>query len=138
MTFLDSLNSLKFDFTWNKSGCKIIKFQQSLALTSHFERFWSIVYCWFSALRRLYFELKKHSAAWELHLRLLSSVYYERMSRIMMPLLLLPDVISIKRSVEKYCSKQKYGRINLHTVQGRLICNFHFVILRFHVKLWQF
>ena len=43
MTFLDRLNSLKFDFTQNRSGGKNIKFQQSPALTSHFESFWSIV-----------------------------------------------------------------------------------------------
>ena len=43
MTFLDCLNSQKFDFTQNQSGGKIIKFQQSQALTSHFESFWSIV-----------------------------------------------------------------------------------------------
>ena len=39
MTFLDCLNSPKFDFTQNLSGGKIIKFQQSQALTSHFESF---------------------------------------------------------------------------------------------------
>ena len=44
MTFLDRLNSPKFNFTQNWSGGgKIIKFQQSQALTSHFESFWSIV-----------------------------------------------------------------------------------------------
>ena len=43
MTFLDRLNSLKVDFTQNLSGSKIIKLQQSQALTSHFESFWSIV-----------------------------------------------------------------------------------------------
>ena len=43
MIFLDRLNSLKFDFTQNLSDGKIIKFQQSQALTSHFESFWSIV-----------------------------------------------------------------------------------------------
>jgi len=43
MTFLDCLNSPKCDFTQNRSGGKIIKFQQSQALTSHFESFWSIV-----------------------------------------------------------------------------------------------
>ena len=43
MTFLDCLNSPKFDFIQNLSGGKIIKFQQSQALTSHFESFWSIV-----------------------------------------------------------------------------------------------
>ena len=47
MTFLDHLNSPKCDFTQNWSGVKIIKFQQSPALTSHFESFWSIVYCSF-------------------------------------------------------------------------------------------
>ena len=43
MTFLDRLNLPKFDFTQNRSGSKIIKFQQSQAVTSHFEIFWSIV-----------------------------------------------------------------------------------------------
>ena len=43
MTLLDCLNSPKFDFTLNRSGGKLIKFQQSQALTSHFESFWSIV-----------------------------------------------------------------------------------------------
>ena len=43
MTFLDRSNSLIGDFTQNWSGGKIIKFQQSQALTSHFESFWSIV-----------------------------------------------------------------------------------------------
>ena len=41
MTFLHRSNALKFDFTQNRSGGKIIKFQQSQALTSHFESFWS-------------------------------------------------------------------------------------------------
>ena len=44
MTFLDRLNSPKCDFTQNQSGSKIIKDQQSQALTSHFESFWSIVH----------------------------------------------------------------------------------------------
>ena len=43
MTFLDRLNSPKFDFTENQSGVKIVKYQQRQALTSHFESFWSIV-----------------------------------------------------------------------------------------------
>ena len=43
MTFLDRLNSQKFDFTQNWNGCESIKYQQSPALTSHFESFWSIV-----------------------------------------------------------------------------------------------
>ena len=43
MTFLDRLNSPKYDFTQNWSGGKIIKSQQSQALTSHFEGFWIIV-----------------------------------------------------------------------------------------------
>ena len=43
VTFLDRLNSQKFDFTQNRIGGRIIKFQQSQALTSHFESFWSIV-----------------------------------------------------------------------------------------------
>ena len=42
MTFLDRLNSLKCYFTQNRIGGK---FQQSHALTSHFEIFWSIVQC---------------------------------------------------------------------------------------------
>ena len=42
LTFLDCLNSQKFDFTQNLSTGKMI-FQQSQALTSHFESFWSIV-----------------------------------------------------------------------------------------------
>ena len=46
MTFLDSLNSPKCDFTLNLRGGKIIKFQQSQVLTSHFESFWSIVLCY--------------------------------------------------------------------------------------------
>ena len=44
MTFLECLNAPKLDFTQNQSGGKIIKFQQSQALTSHFESFWSIVW----------------------------------------------------------------------------------------------
>ena len=44
MTFLERLNLPKFDFTQNLSGSKMIKIQQSQALTSHFESFWSIVY----------------------------------------------------------------------------------------------
>ena len=43
MTFLDRLYSPKCDFTQNQSGGKVIKFQQSQALTSHYESFWSIV-----------------------------------------------------------------------------------------------
>ena len=43
MTFLDRLNLPKFDFTQNRSDGNIIKFQQSQALNSHFESFWSIV-----------------------------------------------------------------------------------------------
>ena len=43
MTLLDRLNSTKCDFKQNWSGGKIIKFQQSQALTSHSEKFWSIV-----------------------------------------------------------------------------------------------
>ena len=37
MTFFDCLNLPKFDFTQNQSGGKMIQFQQSQALTSHFE-----------------------------------------------------------------------------------------------------
>ena len=33
----------KFDFTKIRSGCRIIKFRQSQAITSHFESYWSIV-----------------------------------------------------------------------------------------------
>ena len=44
MTFLERLNSLKFDFMQNLSCGKMIKLQQSQALTSHFESFWSIVH----------------------------------------------------------------------------------------------
>ena len=43
MIFLDRLNSPKFDFMQNKSGGKMMKFQHSQALTSHFESFLSIV-----------------------------------------------------------------------------------------------
>ena len=43
MTIFDRLNPSKCDFTQNWSVGKIIKFQQSQALTSHFESFWSIV-----------------------------------------------------------------------------------------------
>ena len=53
MTFLDCLNSPKCDFTQNKSGGKIDKFQQSQALTSHFENFWSIVKWMEEILRKL-------------------------------------------------------------------------------------
>ena len=38
------MNLPKFDFTQNRGDSKIIKFQQSQALSSHFESFWSIVY----------------------------------------------------------------------------------------------
>jgi len=50
MTFLDCLKSPKFDFTKNLSGSKVIKFQKSQALTSHFESFWSIVHTAHSAI----------------------------------------------------------------------------------------
>ena len=43
MTFLDRLNPPKFVFMYYLSGDKMIKFQQSQVLTSHFESFWSIV-----------------------------------------------------------------------------------------------
>ena len=43
MTFLDCLSLPKLYITRNQSGGKMIKFQQSQALTSHFESFWSIV-----------------------------------------------------------------------------------------------
>ena len=41
MTFLDRLNSPKFDFTQNWSGSKINKFE--VKPISHFENFWSLV-----------------------------------------------------------------------------------------------
>ena len=40
---LDHLNSPKFDVMENLSDGKMLKFQQSQALTSHFESFWGIV-----------------------------------------------------------------------------------------------
>ena len=43
MTFLECLNLPKFDFTKNWSDGEIVKYQQSRALTSHFQSFWSIV-----------------------------------------------------------------------------------------------
>ena len=43
MTFLDLLDSPKCDFTQNRCGENMIKFQQSQALTSHFESFCSLV-----------------------------------------------------------------------------------------------
>ena len=43
MTSLDRLKSPKFDFMKNWSGGKIVQFQQSQDLTSHFESYWSIV-----------------------------------------------------------------------------------------------
>ena len=43
MIFLDSSNSPKSDFTQILSDVKVVKFQQSEALTSHFESFLSIV-----------------------------------------------------------------------------------------------
>jgi len=49
MTFMDRLNSSKFDFTQNLSGGKMIKLQQNQALTSHFESFWSIVDWYYQA-----------------------------------------------------------------------------------------
>ena len=39
LTFLDHLNSPKFDFMQNWSDGKIVKLQQSQALTSHFESY---------------------------------------------------------------------------------------------------
>ena len=45
MKFFDRLNWPKFDFMQTQSGGKSIKFQQSQALTSHFESFQSIVIC---------------------------------------------------------------------------------------------
>ena len=51
MKFLDCLNLPKCDFMQNWSGGKIIKFQQSQALTSHFECFWIIVHCYETFLK---------------------------------------------------------------------------------------
>ena len=48
MTFLDCLNLPIFDIMQNLSGSKMIKYQQSQALTSHFESFWSIVHYYVS------------------------------------------------------------------------------------------
>ena len=72
MTFLDRLNSPKFDFMQNQSGGKIIKFQKSQALTSNFESFWSITQCgnWWNLLSHSFeknfmkvtFSLKKNLA----------------------------------------------------------------------------
>ena len=45
MTFLNCLNSPKFDFTQNRIGSRIIKYQQSQDITTYFESFWSIVSC---------------------------------------------------------------------------------------------
>ena len=44
MIFFDHMNSPKFDFTQNQRDGIMIKVQQSQALTSHFESFWSIVH----------------------------------------------------------------------------------------------
>ena len=43
MTFLNRLNTPKFDFTENLSDGKIIEFQQNQDLTSHISSFLSIV-----------------------------------------------------------------------------------------------
>ena len=43
LTYLDRLNSPKFDFAYNQRGGRMIKFKPIQALTSHFESFWSIV-----------------------------------------------------------------------------------------------
>ena len=43
MTFFDSLNAYKFDFTSNLSGIQIVTFPHCAALTSHFDSFWSTV-----------------------------------------------------------------------------------------------
>ena len=43
MTFFDRLNSPEFDFTLNQSSRQIEKCLHRVALTSHFESFWSIV-----------------------------------------------------------------------------------------------
>ena len=45
LAFLDCLKSPKLDFMKNLSGGKMIKLQQSDALTSYCESFWSMVFC---------------------------------------------------------------------------------------------
>ena len=60
MSFLVILNTLNFEFwqIWDLKVAQIIKCQQSQALTSHFESFWSIVAkC--NAFRRHYRLLSK-------------------------------------------------------------------------------
>ena len=63
MTFLEHLNSPKLDFTQNLSGGKIINYQQSQALTSHYKNFWSIVlwdlfYDWSTVYFFLFFRVR--------------------------------------------------------------------------------
>ena len=47
----DIFGPFEIDFTQNRRGGKIIKFQQSQALTSHFECFWIIVHCYETFLK---------------------------------------------------------------------------------------
>ena len=58
ITFSDRLNSPKFDFTKNLSGSEMIKLQLSQAFTSHFENFWSIVYCRICLLNWYWFQIQ--------------------------------------------------------------------------------
>ena len=65
MTFLDRLISPKFDFTQNRSGSKIIKFQQSQALTSYFDSFWKIVHILKTLIYTLH-KLLEYQMDWQL------------------------------------------------------------------------
>ena len=73
MTFLDLLNLPNCDFTQNWSGGKIIKFQQSQALTSHFESYWSIVPL-LSSLKDCLIEISKYLTDY-FKLKLASSIH---------------------------------------------------------------
>ena len=71
MTFMDRLNSPKSDFTQNRSSSKIIKFQQSQALTLHFAIFWSIV-----PLRLLNYDiLRKEGERTSIRMRLFHELF---------------------------------------------------------------
>ena len=59
-TILDRLISLKFDFTYNRSSGKINKFQQSQALTSHFEIFWCLRSTYFQCNHQTKFYCTQH------------------------------------------------------------------------------
>ena len=60
MTFLECLNLPKFYFTENLIRTKINKLQQSQALTSHFECFWSIVLWYLIRIGKILKELEKY------------------------------------------------------------------------------